>query len=141
MTQMTADVSYAGRGAIAAFPHSIEARHRHGLREQLLWLANQRIGELVIDVGAALMCDEALAGIVERVRTRATARGIRVSLITTPDSPAERVLARAGLTRSLTVYRTREEALRALTETPVPAQRRSAPSTAEQRAARTLPKR
>ncbi|TDQ54216.1 STAS domain-containing protein [Actinorugispora endophytica] len=115
-TQIIAKVDYIGCGAVVTLPQSVEERHGYALREQMLWLLNERIDELVIDLRRVIFCDSSAAEVVERVRSRTQAMGIRLSLVVTPDSPAERVLRESGLTRLLAVHPTRAHAEQALAE-------------------------
>ncbi|NYE48407.1 anti-anti-sigma regulatory factor [Spinactinospora alkalitolerans] len=109
-TQIIAKVAHIGRGVIVTFPQSIEERHGRCLREQLLWLLNERIDELAVDFSRTIFCDPSVVDVVERVYARSRAMGIRLSFVAAADSPAARVLHESGLTRVLHTYATREQA-------------------------------
>ncbi|GAA4917636.1 hypothetical protein [Streptomonospora salina] len=115
-TQIVAKVDYVGRGAVVTVPQSIEPWHTRCLREQLLWLLDQRISEIVIDFTFTVSCAAGMREAMERVHTRAEARGIELSLVLGAGSPAARILNGSGLTRLLYTHSDRTEAERGLLE-------------------------
>ncbi|MFD0800481.1 hypothetical protein ACFQZU_03990, partial [Streptomonospora algeriensis] len=115
-TQIVAKIDYIGRGAVVTVPQSIEPWHTRCLREQMLWLLNERISEVVIDFTSNISCAAEMREALERVHTRTRARGIELSLVLEPGSPAARALHASGLTRLLTTHTDRADAERALLE-------------------------
>ncbi|GAB3446707.1 hypothetical protein GCM10027570_18430 [Streptomonospora sediminis] len=109
-TQILAKVDYIGRGAVVTVPQSIESWHSRCLREQLLWLINERIDELVIDFTPTLACAHEMREVLERVHTRTKARGIDLSLVLCADSPAANALEESGLPRLLRTHEVRADA-------------------------------
>ncbi|GAA1756146.1 hypothetical protein [Streptomonospora arabica] len=124
-TQIVAKTDYIGRGAVVTVPQSIEPWHTRCLREQLLWLLNERLDEVVIDFTPTISCTSAMSEALERVYTRTRARGIGLSLVLDQDSPPAKALEESGLTRMLPVHADRAEAERGLRERAAsPARRR-----------------
>ncbi|QBI56688.1 STAS domain-containing protein [Streptomonospora litoralis] len=119
-TQIVAKVDYIGRGAVVTVPQSIEPWHTRCLREQLLWLLNERIEHLVIDFTPTLSCSSEMREVLERVHTRTQARGIGLSLVLSAESPAAKALEQTGLPRLLRTYADRAEAEGRLQESAAP---------------------
>ncbi|MDT0301948.1 STAS domain-containing protein [Streptomonospora wellingtoniae] len=115
-TQIVAKTDYIGRGAVVTVPQSIEPWHTRCLREQLLWLLNERLDEVVIDFTPTIACTSAMSEALERVYTRTRARGMGLSLVLDQDSPPAKALEASGLTRLLHVHADRGEAERGLRE-------------------------
>ncbi|MUL41261.1 STAS domain-containing protein [Streptomonospora sp. PA3] len=115
-TQIVAKIDYIGRGAVVTVPQSIEPWHTRCLREQLLWLLNERISALVIDFTPTISCAAEMCGVLERVHTRTQARGIELSLVIDTGSPAARALEDSGLLRLLPTHTERADAERRLVE-------------------------
>ncbi|KIH98777.1 hypothetical protein LP52_11685 [Streptomonospora alba] len=115
-TQIVAKIDYIGGGAVVTVPQSIEPWHTRCLREQMLWLLNERISEVVIDFTSTVSCTDDMCEVLERIYTRTRARGIKLSLVLEHDSPAARALHASGLTRLLHTHTDRAEAERGLLE-------------------------
>src|SRR5690625_1548400 len=115
-TQIVAKVDYIGRGAVVTVPQSIEGWHARCLREQLLWLLNERISDLVIDFTPTLSCAPEMCEVLERVHTRTQGRGVGLSLVLDAHSPAVKALEDSGLPRLLRTYTERADAENALAE-------------------------
>jgi anti-anti-sigma regulatory factor len=76
-------VRWTGRLAILALPQHVGDCNAGQIREQLLWVINRGVAELIIDMTGTASCDHEGATAVARAHQRATASDTQLRLAVT----------------------------------------------------------
>lgn len=105
-------VQWTGRLAILAFPRHVSDCNAGQIREQLLWVINRGVAELIIDMTGTASCHHEGAAAVARALQRATAMGTQLRLAVSTGA-VQRVLCLNGLDRLIPVHPSLDAAIAA----------------------------